>query len=697
MSDFVGTLNPITGKVEWVVKTVAENDTLDTDSESGYAEELLASQYGDMLHDHERNVKYQRAIFAAVQQAAASRPDPSVPIQVLDIGTGTGLLAMMAATTPTKTASDNDGAGPARQPSCDVQVTACEVFQPMVAIARASIKRNNLADKVSVVPKRSTDMTVPEDMQRRAHVIVSEILDTELIGEGVLETMAHARKHLAVGNAVFIPSGATVYVQLVESDLLSKWHDTSETTAGHAKFEPGKCDCNSTLGIDTHAKNLEDHLVPLSDPVGVLDFDFANPAINGHNTTRIKATSTGVIHALIFWWITDLDPNTSLSTSPPWIDKSSDRSWRDHWTQAVHLLPQPTATQKGDSIEIMTCHDEYSISFNVSNIAQKRNSTHTVTSHTRCTTHSVWNHNRICQLNDKFREQCFIKAVSKIVSNVDSNQCVLSLGDGGYLGVMTASFLEKAKILEATVFCFESSLIGKKLLSKIVARNKLSRRLLIANEDIDDLSRNSLGNRSISAIVAEPYFHNALLPWQRLQFWYAIQQIKRWAKEDIVVSPMSVKLNCVLVEFQDYQSIRAPVQKVCGFDLSTYDQATKRDSYQSESSSPISIWEYEHSKLIDPVAVLNFNMTEPVSDKSAHISVPITVSGVANGIVCWMDYQLDLETVVSESPYTDSLRTYQRQSVLLLEDIPMTVGNTVSIEAQFGAESCDVDLKVIVD
>ena len=52
-------------------------------------------------------------------------------------------------------------------------------------IATQAIADNNLSSTITVVPKRSTDMEVGPglDMLQRADVVVSEILDTELIGE----------------------------------------------------------------------------------------------------------------------------------------------------------------------------------------------------------------------------------------------------------------------------------------------------------------------------------------------------------------------------------------------------------------------------------------------------------------------------------------------------------------------------------
>lgn len=53
------------------------------------AQEISNAQYVDMLNDHERNEFYRKSIQELLQK------EPNMP--VLDIGTGSGLLAMMAA------------------------------------------------------------------------------------------------------------------------------------------------------------------------------------------------------------------------------------------------------------------------------------------------------------------------------------------------------------------------------------------------------------------------------------------------------------------------------------------------------------------------------------------------------------------------------------------------------------------------
>lgn len=65
----------------------------------------------------------------------------------------------------------------------------------MVRIARQVITKNGFGDIIRIVPKRSTEMT-EMDMSCRANILVTEVFDTELIGEGALVTFAHAHKNL---------------------------------------------------------------------------------------------------------------------------------------------------------------------------------------------------------------------------------------------------------------------------------------------------------------------------------------------------------------------------------------------------------------------------------------------------------------------------------------------------------------------
>lgn len=68
----------------------------------------------------------------------------------------------------------------------------------MANCAAKIIEENGFENKIKLVRKHSTKMTVGKDgdMPKRANILVTEVFDTELIGEGALSTFRHAHKVL---------------------------------------------------------------------------------------------------------------------------------------------------------------------------------------------------------------------------------------------------------------------------------------------------------------------------------------------------------------------------------------------------------------------------------------------------------------------------------------------------------------------
>ena len=84
----------------------------------------------------------------------------------------------------------------------------------MADCARHVIQANGFSERIKLVPKSSRDMTVgPDgDMEHRANILVTEVFDTELIGEGGVSTFDHAHRvllevrFLGVHQKHFMPS-----------------------------------------------------------------------------------------------------------------------------------------------------------------------------------------------------------------------------------------------------------------------------------------------------------------------------------------------------------------------------------------------------------------------------------------------------------------------------------------------------------
>lgn len=174
-----------------------------------YYQEVARSAFADMLHDTERNQKYSLGIREAIQLCHQQGRKANV----LDIGTGTGLLAMLAS-----------------QHGADSVVTI-EAFSPVSHIARKIIETNGFKDKIRIINKHSTEIKVGkgEDMEQRANILVAEVLDTELIGEGALKTYNHAHQFLMEKDCLCVPESAAIYIQVVDSPTVVAWNTFQST------------------------------------------------------------------------------------------------------------------------------------------------------------------------------------------------------------------------------------------------------------------------------------------------------------------------------------------------------------------------------------------------------------------------------------------------------------------------------------
>ena len=282
-----------------------------------------------MLADQVRNDAYQEAIERAIKPG----------LTVLDIGTGTGLLAMMAARAGAR------------------QITACEMDPEISKSAQTIITENGYSNSIQVLSKRSTDLKIPQDIGEPVDLIVSEIVDLGLLGEHILPTMRHALKHLAKPHAQLIPASATVVAQLIEFPRLSAINPFGEISG--FKFHPLNRFRNPSSYKGISLKR-EPHTI-LSTEFHALEIDFYNPppfasAESPHKKElSICTTDDGILHAVVFWFELHLDEQTIRSSGP--------EGTMPCWGQAVQFLEYPYPVKKNQVVTLKVLHHDTELSW----------------------------------------------------------------------------------------------------------------------------------------------------------------------------------------------------------------------------------------------------------------------------------------------------------------------------------------------
>jgi SAM-dependent methyltransferase len=273
-----------------------------------------------ILNDTIRKPAFVRAVRELV------RPDDVV----LDLGTGSGILAIAAA-------------------QCGARKVYAVEPAGMVHLAEELAAHNGVADRIEFLQEWSHALTLPE----KATLLTTDIVGNEAMDMLIWETVDDARRRLLTPDARLLPGrlhglatlvdvpDEAVAAQRIDEDQLALWHrqygiDFTSFREAQRGWAPSFYERPEKVGTWTALSG--------ADPLYEIDLSREPRPLSERRT--LTATAGGRANGVVVYFRAALSPSVDFVSSP-W-----EGGPESHWYSCVCLLPEPVHVVPGDQIDI---------------------------------------------------------------------------------------------------------------------------------------------------------------------------------------------------------------------------------------------------------------------------------------------------------------------------------------------------------
>ncbi len=274
-----------------------------------------------MMNEQHRNQAYFDALQAVITPHST----------VFEIGTGSGLLAMMAAKLGAK------------------QVITCETVPLIAETAKQIIKDNQFENTISVISKKSLDIEIGVEISEQADILVSEIFSSELLGEHVLPSLEDAKRRLLKPQGQVIPAAGSIMIALFTGD------DIKRNLIVDDSFGFNLQRFNSVVSNKRMIARNDLEIELLSDGIAAFDFDFESNDYFPSETKSVLITvkTAGRCYGIVQWMRLDMakGKNIVFENHPSQTSKVS------NWQQCAYLFDAPIDVVVGQLVTINAMHN----------------------------------------------------------------------------------------------------------------------------------------------------------------------------------------------------------------------------------------------------------------------------------------------------------------------------------------------------
>jgi hypothetical protein len=227
------------------------------------------------------------------------------------------------------------------------KVVSCEMNPAVAEVAREIVARNGFADTITILTKHSRAVTL-EDLGGPADLLISEIVDDSILGEGVLPAHEAAVPDLLKPGAQVIPARGIVRAALVDS------HYAETSRLDHVEG----FDVRAFRKFINHRNRIsssEPGTWLASDPVDLFSFDLTCPVkVEPAQTSVAFSALGGPANAVARWIALDLDDQTRYENSP-------DADFRSCWEIPLVPFAEPISFEAGEQFTVNASHDRSNI------------------------------------------------------------------------------------------------------------------------------------------------------------------------------------------------------------------------------------------------------------------------------------------------------------------------------------------------
>lgn len=288
-----------------------KNKTLSSD-EGYFSTYAHFGIHHEMLSDIVRTSSYKKAIIENSETIEGRT--------VLDLGCGTGILSMFAASAGAQHVIGID--------QSDIIYHAMEI-----------IRENNVSDKITLVKGRLEDTPLPVN---KVDIVVSEWMGYFLLFEGMLDSVIYARDHHLKKDGLLLPNRCTIsLIGLADSvrhkELIGFWSDVygyrMSCLQREVIREPTVDVVPQHMVVTTASVLTQLDLNKCT--IGSLDFtsEFSLQVMRDESLTAL------IGYFDVFF---DLPQPVSFSTGP--------HAAPTHWKQTVFFLEEPVPVKQGDTV-----------------------------------------------------------------------------------------------------------------------------------------------------------------------------------------------------------------------------------------------------------------------------------------------------------------------------------------------------------